>query len=166
MQRKDYKKWSRLKSDLHNKYVVERNSSERYIKEREVRWCVFGENIGHETDGKGESYTRPCIILRKYNKYTFLVVPITSNDKERDFLMDLGKISSVNARVNLSQMRVVSFARMLGKISIINYEKFQKLLEEIVKYNFPAIWQGEPEGRTWVHYIINNKYGKSKTAKT
>ena len=41
-----------------------------YFCEGEIWWVRMGHNIGYEANGKGRP-TRPTIILKKYNQYSF-----------------------------------------------------------------------------------------------
>src|ERR1700676_295958 len=40
-----------------------------YFREGEISWVRLGKNIGYETDGKSREFTRPVIILKKYNQF-------------------------------------------------------------------------------------------------
>jgi mRNA-degrading endonuclease toxin of MazEF toxin-antitoxin module len=52
------------------------------FKEREIWWGSVGLNIGFEVFGKKELFARPILVIRKYNKYTFLGLPLTSRRKD------------------------------------------------------------------------------------
>ncbi len=52
-----------------------------FFKEREIWWVSIGINIGHEEDGKGEQYSRPVLILKKFNKYTFSGIPLSTTKR-------------------------------------------------------------------------------------
>ena len=74
---KDYLKWSQKKSELNNSGIT------RSIREGDVFWAAMGENIGVEIDGKNEKYSRPVLVLKKYNRYCFMGVPLTTKIKEK-----------------------------------------------------------------------------------
>ena len=56
--------WAKLKIRIH---VSEEEPV--YFKEKDIWWASLGANIGHEQDGKNESFERPILVLKKFNKY-------------------------------------------------------------------------------------------------
>ena len=61
----DFDKWNNKKKQLH----VRTNAPT--FKEREVWWCSLGANIGTEQNGKGQNFTRPVLVLRKFSTSQF-----------------------------------------------------------------------------------------------
>jgi hypothetical protein len=51
------------------------------VSEGDVWWIHFGENVGHEINGKNRSFTRPGIILKKLSGYFFFAIPSTTKPK-------------------------------------------------------------------------------------
>ena len=71
MDAKRFDEWNAVAKTLHDKSpVVE-------YHEREIWWCSIGENIGSEINGKGESFLRPVLIVRKYGNL-FFGIPLSS----------------------------------------------------------------------------------------
>ncbi len=80
------------------------------IREGEIWWCNFGENVGVEINGKKGLYLRPVLILKKYNQHFFFGLPLTSKiyhngpwyahfnfqDQERVCILSQGRSLSVN----------------------------------------------------------------------
>ena len=57
---------------IYNKITIdslERNN--RIISEGQVYWCLLGENIGFEQNGKGDYFRRPVLIFKKFNNNVF-----------------------------------------------------------------------------------------------
>ena len=54
-----------------------RNDTRPTFKEGKLWWCSIGMNIGVESTGKGERFTRP-IILKKFNTNSFIGIPLTT----------------------------------------------------------------------------------------
>jgi mRNA interferase MazF len=73
---KRFLEWIGLKERLH-----ESAHQPPLFKEGEIWWCSIGENIGNEINGKGDRFTRPIFILRKYDRYSFLGLPLTTKEK-------------------------------------------------------------------------------------
>jgi mRNA interferase MazF len=61
-----------------------------FYREGEVWWVRLGKNIGYEMNGKDREFTRPVIILKKYNQYSFLAAPLTTAVKPNPFRLPIG----------------------------------------------------------------------------
>ena len=48
------------------------------FREKEIWWMAMGENVGTEVNGKGDSFSRPVLIIRKYGPGGFFGVPLSS----------------------------------------------------------------------------------------
>jgi len=97
-----------------------------YAHPREIWWCSLGLNIGAEIDGKNESFERPVIVVKVYNKETLLVLPVTGKQKDDRFHFKIqteGKISWAK----LTQVRVISNKRLLRKVDVLAEDQFDAL---------------------------------------
>ncbi len=72
----NFKKWFELKMKLwhHESRVV--------FKQRELWWCSVGINLGEEIYGKGEKFTRPVLIFKKFTSNSFMALPLTTKEKK------------------------------------------------------------------------------------
>ena len=52
------------------------------IRDGEIFWCGFGENIGVEINGKNKMFSWPVLVLKKLSRFGFLGVPLTSQPHE------------------------------------------------------------------------------------
>ncbi|MCB0010742.1 MAG: type II toxin-antitoxin system PemK/MazF family toxin [Anaerolineales bacterium] len=68
----DFDKWNTVKKQLHGR---KKRSS---FKDRDIVWCSIGMNVGNEVFGKSQDYTRPVLVVRRFNRDLFLGVPLTS----------------------------------------------------------------------------------------
>ena len=68
---KDFDRWNQHKAELNNATIT------RFFKEREIWFCYFGLNIGHEQDGDAKKFLRPVIILKKLSNRMFFAIPLT-----------------------------------------------------------------------------------------
>jgi mRNA interferase MazF len=102
---KDFEKWNQLKQKI--------DSTNRQIiyKDRDVWWCSIGINIGHEENGKNDFFTRPILILRKFNKQIFLGAPLTTKCKENKFYFRIN-FKDKEQSAMLSQIRVFESKRL------------------------------------------------------
>lgn len=72
----DYKK-NLLDEWFVTKYAIHSKNRLPNFKEGDVWWCAFGENVGVEINGK-ENFLRPVLVFKKYNRFSFLGIPLTS----------------------------------------------------------------------------------------
>lgn len=107
---KDFSKWNKKQSQLDAK------KERLYFRVGEVWWTHIGENIGVEANGKSEEYLRPVIILKKFNKYSFISVPLTTSPIRNKYRISIGKILGKEAAVNISQVRYLDSKRLAKKI--------------------------------------------------
>jgi mRNA interferase MazF len=130
-------KWNGVKKQLSKK--------EKLIsfKDRDIFYMNMGENLGFEQNGKGESFVRPVIIFKKFNKSMFLGIPISSQVKEGSyfFKFEFEKRSKQGSKISkniaiLVQLRLYSSKRLLNKIGVINKESFEKMSDDLKKLVF------------------------------
>jgi mRNA interferase MazF len=107
--------------------------------EREVWWCTLGTNIGFEQNGSSELFTRPVVILSKFNLDACLIVPLTAKPKNGKYYFSVGDVSGRDAVAVLSQIRFVDRRRLALKIATMNRDTFQLLTKAVVKACFPNI---------------------------
>ena len=126
---KAFDEWSNEKKKINNKNT---DNPKIIFHDREIWWCSVGVNIGYEQDGNGENFERPVLILRKFNKYIFLGIPLTTKPKnlELPFYVKLAG-AKVESIAILSQIRLLSSKRLLRRIEKIPPELFQKIKERL-----------------------------------
>jgi mRNA-degrading endonuclease toxin of MazEF toxin-antitoxin module len=73
---KDFRAWMAQKQAIHA-----REYRPPLFREGQIWWCFVGENVGVEIDGKSAWYTRPVLILTRYNRFSFFGIPLTSKTK-------------------------------------------------------------------------------------
>ena len=64
---KNYKRWTPVKINTNDK--LHRPTK---FRAGQVWRCKIGENIGVEMDGKGDSFLRPVLILKRYGNDALL----------------------------------------------------------------------------------------------
>ncbi len=128
---KDFDNWNELKKRINNRILKE----DFYFYEGEIWWCALGENIGIESNGKNEQFSRPVLIIKKFNKKHCLVIPATTKEKVGIFYFPV-KIENKSAFLILSQIRVVDSKRFLKRANQIDPEKFSEIKKATIKINF------------------------------
>jgi hypothetical protein len=91
---KGFDRWNGIKKATDAAHEAER----LYFREGEVWWVRLGKNIGYETDGKTREFTRPIIILKKYNQFSFLALPLTTAEKPGPYCLPIGTVVPVGGR--------------------------------------------------------------------
>ena len=110
--------------------------SKEVIRKGEIRWSIFGVNIGREMDGKGENFARPVLILHVIGDSLALVAPITSKNKKLPGYIQLDW-SGHGDSLCIHQIRIVSTKRILKRLAKISDSKLKEIKNSIkVFYNF------------------------------
>ncbi|MCK5285783.1 MAG: type II toxin-antitoxin system PemK/MazF family toxin [Candidatus Pacebacteria bacterium] len=125
----NFDKWNKKKKILDKKDI---DNLKIFFNKREIWWCAVGNNIGLEQNGKGENFERPVLIFKKFNKYVFLGIPLTTKEKNLKlpfyFKLTGAKIESIAV---LSQIRLFSSKRLLREIETIKPELFKQLKNQL-----------------------------------
>ena len=119
----DYNNWNELKKATH------KSDSLIGIRVGEIRWCKFGVNIGKEIIGKGTSFRRPVLIIKKFSGDVFLGLPLTTKEHKGDWYYEI-KHEGVSRTVIFNQGRVLDRKRLeekLFEISELELEEIKKL---------------------------------------
>ncbi len=114
---KEFDRWNRVKKNVDG----ERRPIEAH--QRELWWVSFGANIGIEIDGKHETFERPGIVLRRFNREMVWVMPVTSQKKSSPFYAEFLH-GGTTYWAALTQVRTLSTKRFLRKIGMIPQESF------------------------------------------
>lgn len=128
--RKDYRAWSVVKQAL------DKGPENIYIRNGEIRWVAIGVNVGSEIDGKGVSYTRPCLILHVIGSSLALVVPFTSKSKQNTQFYHKVSLRHFESCLCLSQIRVVSQKRIFKRIVKIPAQEFMQLKKLVLSFYY------------------------------
>ncbi|MBR2837075.1 type II toxin-antitoxin system PemK/MazF family toxin [Candidatus Saccharibacteria bacterium] len=110
--KKDFKGWVILKEKLHN------TRQPRTISEGDVWWCAVGENIGVEICGKGNLFARPVLVLRKYGRYSFMGIPLTTKEHSGSWYASFDFKNKRQTAV-LVQAETISVSRLYRKIGTV-----------------------------------------------
>ncbi len=117
---KKYDEWNEVKKSI----AKEENSV--YFRERDIFWASIGVNIGFEQDGKGDIFSRPVLILKKYSKNMFLGIPLSTKIKEGSFFFTF-KLNEKQSNALLVQSRIYDSKRLENKIGMISKDDFATL---------------------------------------
>ena len=127
---KDFDRWNEKKKHLN------KPREPVYLRDGEVWWVHLGLNVGFEIDGKDDNFARPVIVLRKYNKYSFLALPLTTSPKSNRWKLHIGQISGKQAWAVLSQLRNIDSRRLYQKVATVSAEQLGQIKKEARRMNF------------------------------
>ena len=118
---KRFKEWLGIKAHLDRKA-----HTPPYFSEGEVWWCHIGENIGIELNGKGTSFSRPILVFKKYDRCSFLGLPLTTAVKKGSWyaIVDFNKTKQT---VVLAQGRSLDYKRLQTKIDRLKQADFDSV---------------------------------------
>ncbi len=85
-------------------------------------------------DGKGPSFTRPCLILHVIGSSLALVVPFTSQKKTNKQFYQHLKLGHFESYICLSQMRVVSQKRIFKRIVKVPATQFKGVKRDVLAF--------------------------------
>jgi mRNA-degrading endonuclease toxin of MazEF toxin-antitoxin module len=120
---KKFFEWIGVKERIHNTEYVP-----PLFKEGEIWWCHAGENVGVELNGKGEKFTRPFLIFKKYSRYSFLGLPLTTKMKVGTWYTTV-HFGGTNQNIILAQGRVFDYRRLKEKMGELEESESEKVRE-------------------------------------
>lgn len=145
-ERKRFATWTWIKRDIHGS-----GHKPPFFREGEVWWCYSGENVGVEINGKGERFTRPILIFRKYDRYSFLGLPLSTQEKVGTWYVQVS-LKGISQNINLVQGKVLDYKRLKEKFGQIDESEFYKIrrkyidLHSLPDKNRPLTIAGESRG--------------------
>ncbi|MCB9814339.1 type II toxin-antitoxin system PemK/MazF family toxin [Candidatus Nomurabacteria bacterium] len=108
-----------------------------FPKEREVWMSAVGKNIGYEQNGGGSNFSRPLLVIKKFNNHMFWCVPLSSKQKNLDFYFNFMDIHEQKVSVILAQMKLVSVRRFNRKLYEIPQATLNQIKEKLRSFLSP-----------------------------
>jgi len=123
----DFDNWNELKK----KIDVEKNEPDRFPKESEVWMSSLGKNIGFEQNGSGDNFSRPILIIKKFNNQMFWVIPLSTKQKGFDFYFNYTDSNNQKVSAILAQMKLLSVKRLKRKLYDVPNKLFDEMKQKI-----------------------------------
>lgn len=101
-------------------------------KEGEIWWCSIGVNIGHEILGKGDRFTRPVLVIKKFSHYTFLGASLTTADNNINKNMFPYNFDGKNGYIRLDQIRTYDSRRFGRRMHKMSEDDFNAVKQSII----------------------------------
>lgn len=127
--KKDFQRWHFEKARINDQEIT------RYFYEKEIWWIAIGHNVRHEEDGKSMSFSRPVLIFRKFNRFIFFGIPLSTTKNRGKYYYPFTYKDNVESVALLSQLRVFDSNRLIrkdGNVKDKDYLAIQRKLSEIV----------------------------------
>ncbi len=118
--------WNIIKKDVHSS---DKNKS-LFFNEKEVWWVTIGINIGLEIYGKGSSFTRPVLILKKLSNDLAIVIPMTTKNKKGTWFVTV-YFQKKYSTVLLYQIKIMDKKRFQHKIGNLDQQDYLKVKEKL-----------------------------------
>lgn len=126
---KDFDYWNEKKKELHE------NARRLFFRDGEIWWAYLGINVGYEIDGKNRDFSRPVLVLKKYNQFSFLALPLSSAKKNNAYWLPIGVVSGREAFANLSQLRNIESKRLINKVGYVPSDTLSQIREKVSRIN-------------------------------
>lgn len=117
---KDFDEWNEIKKITNNLDTTTK------IRVGEIRWCRFGINIGKETIGKGDTFHRPVLILKKFSGDVFFGLPLTTKEHKGDWYYQIIH-DEITQTVILNQGRILDRKRLEEKLFEISEAELENI---------------------------------------
>lgn len=125
--------WENFKNWIDIKFRIHSKLSRPSYKQSEVWWCYIGQNVGDEEYGKGETFTRPVLVLKKFNRNLCLAVPISTVTKDNKYYISIKYHGNYYSAL-ISQVRSIDAKRLKNRITELSNQDFTKVLDGIKEF--------------------------------
>lgn len=124
---KQIKAWLDLKINLWT-------SEKRIVfKQGEIWWCSLGFNLGEEIFGKGEKFTRPVLVFKKFTSNSFMGLPLTLKGKKGSWYVEI-ETGKIRRWALLNQARILDKRRLTNRIGFISEANFKKVKKRFLEF--------------------------------
>jgi mRNA interferase MazF len=111
----DFDLWNETKKRL----AFEKRLPTAFPKRGEVWMCTLGMNLGREQNGGPRDFSRPVLVVQKFNNEMFWIVPLTTKQKALDFYFNFDDPSGAHVAAVLAQLRLVSINRLRRDVYVL-----------------------------------------------
>lgn len=92
---------------------------------------ALGANIGFEQDGKGEEFRRPVVIIKKFNRFVVLAVPLTTRIKDNKYYISCEIGDGISRMAIISQIRLIDSKRLIDKLGVMTEKTYLEIKKAI-----------------------------------
>lgn len=126
----DFDKWNDIK-----KYINIREIDPILFPQLGEIWmCALGKNIGREQNGGGQNFSRPMLVVKKFNNEIFWVLPLSTKQKEIDFYYNFIDNNNQKVSIVISQIRLIHIKRFERKLYDMNTSDVKEIKKRLREY--------------------------------
>lgn len=126
----DFDKWNDIKKNINSRKI----DSILFPQLGEIWMCALGKNIGREQNGGGQNFSRPMLIIKKFNNEIFWVIPLSTKQKEIDFYYNFIDNNNQKVSVVISQIRLIHIKRFERKLYDMNISDVKEIKKRLREY--------------------------------
>ena len=127
---KEYDTWNELKKSIQSGI----DNPDYFPQEGEVWMSAIGKNIGYEQNGSGDNFSRPLLVVKKFNNHMFWSIPLSTKQKKFDFYYNFTDPNNEKVSVILAQLKLISVKRLKRKLYEISRETLVEIKERLKKF--------------------------------
>ena len=102
------------------------------IKEGDVWWCAVGENIRTEINGKSRRFSRPILVVKKFGRYSFWGVPLTTKLHDGSWYIRFEFQNRIEIAA-IHQMKNMDVSRLYDKIGQVPNSDLKLIKDRITE---------------------------------
>jgi mRNA interferase MazF len=126
----DFDRWNEIKKRLASDAAL----PAAFPKSGEVWMCTLGKNLGREQNGGSSDFSRPVLVVKKFNNEIFWVVPLSTKQKALDFYFNFSDPNGAPVAAVLAQLRLVSINRLRRDIYLLPPMLFNEVRARLRSY--------------------------------
>ena len=122
----NFDSWNELKE----KVDKETDEAEPISKKRRSVDGALGKNIGFEQNGSGDNFSRPVLIIKKFNNHMFWSIPLSTKQKKFDFYYNFTDTNNNRVSVILAT-KTGEYKRLKRKLYELSDEKLKEIKDKL-----------------------------------
>jgi len=91
----------------------------------------LGKNIGFEKNGSGTNFSRPVLVVKKFNNHMFWCASLSTKQKKFDFYYNFTDPNGEKVSIILAQLKLVSVKRLKRKLYDIPNNDLTKVKDKL-----------------------------------
>lgn len=127
---REYDEWNKVKKNIQSGVDI----PDFFPQEGEVWMSSLGKNIGFEQNGSGAYFSRPIIIVKKFNNQMFWSAPLSTKQKKFDFYYNFTDPNEQEVSVILAQMKLVSVKRLKRKLYDMSSDNLREIKAKLRRF--------------------------------
>ena len=127
---KEYNSWNELKKKIQSGA----DTPDFFPQEGEVWMSAIGKNIGYEQNGSGDNFSRPLLVVKRFNNHMFWCITLSTKQKKFDFYFNFTDQNNEKVSAILAQMKLVSIKRLKRKLYAIPQYTLIEIKEKLKKF--------------------------------